>query len=82
MVLASTATFFTFGNVSLRISNHFSLSVVPAVSDKPVTLPPGRAKLATKRDSEEIRSCGHDRNRRCAFDCSARYLIARRQNET
>jgi hypothetical protein len=40
--------------IQVRISNHFSLNVGPAVSDMPVTLPPGRAKLAT--NPEERRS--------------------------
>ena len=42
--LESTATFVTLGKVSLRSSNHFSLKVAPAVSEMPVTLPPGRAR--------------------------------------
>jgi hypothetical protein len=47
VVFANTATLAIFGNVSFRISSHFSLSAAPAVSDMPVTLPPGRARLVT-----------------------------------
>src|SRR5215831_15124124 len=51
----SIATVETLGKVSLRISSHFSLRVGPAVSDMPVMLRPGRAKLVTK---PEVRRSG------------------------